>query len=54
MPVIMLRDLENVEEWLKKLGLIIVKNSKNIEEEDLEKANHCLGELTKLVKGILY
>lgn len=54
MPVIMLRDLENINEWLKLLEGIILKNSKKIEEEDLEKANHCIGELNKLVKGILY
>ena len=54
MPVIMLRDLENIEKWLKNLEMVILKNSKNTEKEDLEKANHCLGELNKLVKGILY
>lgn len=54
MPVIMLRDLENIEKWLKNLEAIIAKNNKNIEEEDLKKANHCLEELSKLIKGILY
>ncbi len=53
MPIIMMRDLENINEWLKLLEGIILKNSEKIEKEDLEKANHCMGELTKLVRGIL-
>ncbi len=53
MPIIMLRDLENINEWIKNLEAIIAKNGENIEKEDLEKANHCMEELTKLVRGIL-
>ena len=54
MPVIMLRDLEHIDEWLKILEKIIAKNRESLSKKDFKSANKSMAELKKLVRGILY